>query len=259
MLSLVTATSLALSTGFGLSPGACLLPHIGGGPDVYEHDEMMGSRNRGDPHAALLQAPVRQTPAVPSRRHHLLAAAAAATVCTAPAANAASGPAVDLVVTVGELAIQARALQFYVRDTAPASRANYAAMRTRVRRARTEQLQPLLSAMAAAAPDLRICAPELADCDCAPEPRRMAMAARQVEVVRTQLDALDAALADARGFDAIEGEQMRASYVGGGVERALEEICEATDLYLDLAAGRPLMTARLAPVAPDTHATRRTR
>ena len=85
MFILVTTTSLALSTGFGLSPGSCLLPHIGGGPDVYEHDEFSGSRSRGNPHAALLQAPVRKMPEVPSRRQHLLAAAAA--VCAVPAAG----------------------------------------------------------------------------------------------------------------------------------------------------------------------------
>ena len=43
-----------------------------------------------------------------------------------------------------------------------------------------------------------------------------------------------------------------AVYPAGTVERELEMLCEATDAFLDLAAGRPAnpMAARLAPVRP---------
>lgn len=187
----------------------------------------------------------------PSRRNVLAAAAAftSSAVFTPPAANAATGAAVDLVVQVGDLSTQARILQFYVRDQVTSSRADYGPLRKRVMRDRAG-LQQLLVDMSAAAPDLRICAPELADCDCTPDPKRMARATQQVEFVRTQLDALDAALADPRGFDELESGQ--GSYVGGGVERALEEICEAADTFLDLAAGRPLMTERLGLIGDSS-------
>ena len=39
---------------------SCVLPHIGGGPTIHEHDEMMGTRSRGNPYAALLSAPVQK-------------------------------------------------------------------------------------------------------------------------------------------------------------------------------------------------------
>ena len=57
--------TLALSTGMGLSPGSCLLPHLGGGPDVVELDESLGSRKLGNQRAALLQAPVFALPGFP--------------------------------------------------------------------------------------------------------------------------------------------------------------------------------------------------
>ena len=181
---------------------------------------------------------------LPTRRS-LLTAAGVAIVGSPPAANAATGTAVDLVIRVGESSTRARALQFYVREEAPIHRANYAPLQRRMARERAN-LQQLLGDMAAAAPDLRICAPDLAACDCAPDPMRMASASGQVDVVRAQLMALDTALADARGFDLLEAGQ--ATYLGGGVELALEEICEASDTFLDLASGRPLMTDRVGPL-----------
>ena len=232
MWPMLLAAATGLSTGFGLSPASCLLPHIGGGPDIVEHDIEVGHYR-----AALLQAPVQKQnneliAAAPSRREVLAAAATAATVVgAAPAANAASGAAVDLLVTIGQLSTQARTLQLNVREAVPSARARDAVVRARPR------LQQLLTAMSAAAPDLRICAPELASCDCAPDPKRMALAVRQAEVVGEQLRVLDAAL-----------KEPAASFPADAVERALEQICDAADLYLDLAAGRPVTGATTSEV-----------
>ena len=237
--------TLSLSTGFGLSPGSCLLPHIGGGPDVPEHDEMMGPRHRGNPCAAVLQAPVQQAQ---SRRSVIAAATAASTAAIAGGsrpANAAAGPAVNLVEMIGDLSTQARLLQFFLREAAPSS-SNVEKLRLRVNTERA-QLGNLGTYMAEAAPNLRICAPGKEDCDCSPDPALMSAAAAQADIVRRELVALDDALAAGRsGFELIEQGALR--YPGGRVERALEEICEAADTFLDLAAGRPLMTARVAPI-----------
>ena len=187
-------------------------------------------------------------------RRTLLATAAAALPWRGLPADAAVGPAVDAVAQIGELSMQARLLQNYVRDAAPASRAtnSYEPLQREVRRSR-RQLQSLVAAMDAAAPDLKICSPEVADCDCTADPRLMQAAAEQVQVVRVHLASLDTALASgAPGFAemTLNGGALR--YSGGAVERELEEITEAADLFLDLAAGRPLMTARLAPFKAPT-------
>lgn len=58
-LALPSIAILSLSTGFGLSPGSCLLPHIGGGPDIAETD-LLVSPPQKHANAALLQAPVRK-------------------------------------------------------------------------------------------------------------------------------------------------------------------------------------------------------
>ena len=51
MLVALFSASTALSTGYGLSPGSCILPHIGGaGPEVFETDLLAGSRG------AMIQA-----------------------------------------------------------------------------------------------------------------------------------------------------------------------------------------------------------
>ena len=112
--------------------------------------------------------------AATSRRGLLAAAAASLPLRGLSPADAAVGPAVDLVVQIGELSTQARTLQDYVRSTAPTSRATgrYISLQREVSRVR-RQLQRLLATMTAAAPDLKICSPELADCDCAPDPRLM--------------------------------------------------------------------------------------
>ena len=54
---------LGLSSGYGLSPSSCLLPHMSptAAPSFTEHDELLGSRKLGDPATALLQAPMRNT------------------------------------------------------------------------------------------------------------------------------------------------------------------------------------------------------
>ena len=60
MLVALFSASTALSTGYGLSPGSCILPHIGGGgPEIFETDLLLGSR------CAVIQAPVLKA----SRRH----------------------------------------------------------------------------------------------------------------------------------------------------------------------------------------------
>ena len=55
-------TAVAISSGYGLSPTSCILPHIGvtAGPEVIDHDEMAGTRSRGSTYAAALQAPVQK-------------------------------------------------------------------------------------------------------------------------------------------------------------------------------------------------------
>ena len=176
------------------------------------------------------------------------ASAAVATSILAPklAAKAAAGPgATDLVAQVGDLSLKARELQFYVRESAPSGRHNYGLLRKRVTRERRQSLQQLLAAMDMAAPDLKICAPAQADCDCLADPELMGTAKLQVAVVREQLDRLDAALAQPEGFEELSTSGGALVYPGGAVERSLEMICEAADLYLDLASGRPLMTARI--------------
>ena len=151
-------------------------------------------------------------------------------------ASAAARPAVDLVVKVGELSMQARALQFVVRDTAPANRANrannYGALRVRVERERRTLFSPLLTTMAAAAPDLRLCSHAAASCDCEPDADLMREAERQVEAVTEHIALLDAALASRQGFDEIDEIGGAALYLGGAVEREIEEICECADRFL---------------------------
>lgn len=247
---------VAISTGVGLSPGQCLLPHIGGGPDVYEKD-MFCSKQFENPQAALLSAPTTAAPPhsaetstkpTSSRRSVIGAVAASASVMQVPrAANAATNTAVDLVVEVGDLSLQARQLQLYVRNSAPVTSGAGAVVRQRVSR-EIDALQRLLAAMENAAPNLRICAPAEAGCDCVPDAKLMATASLQVDVVREQVARLRTSLADPKGFDELVAGGGAIVYPGGAVERALETLVEASDLYLDLAAGRPLMTARLAPL-----------
>jgi len=63
---------------------------------------------------------------------------------------------------------------------------------------------------------------------------------------------LDAAAASSRAFELLTLKGGAVVYAGGAVERELEEISEAADAFLDLAAGRPLMTARVAPLPAAT-------
>ena len=59
---LATAVGPALSTGFGLSPSSCLLPHHSThGPSIHESDLMLTNGRLHDPRAALLRAPVQNT------------------------------------------------------------------------------------------------------------------------------------------------------------------------------------------------------
>ena len=100
MLSLLAATT-AISTGYGLSPGSCVLPHVGGGPEIVENDLLAGSACH--PSGANAEG-IRAVQCLIAA-----AAASAASVCSVPAANAASGQhAVDLVVKIGELSAQAK-------------------------------------------------------------------------------------------------------------------------------------------------------
>ena len=64
-------SAMAWTAGVPTSPGACLLPHIGGGPDIIEHDDIfLAPLKLGkEQHSALLQAPLQK--ATPS--HHPLA------------------------------------------------------------------------------------------------------------------------------------------------------------------------------------------
>ena len=177
--------------------------------------------------------------AQPVTRRDLLAAAVAVPNFPGPARAASSrGSDVDAILCVSELSMRARTLQNEVREHAAATRGRVVSERP--------QLKAMLDAMDSAAPDLHLCLPTLADCNCQPDASLMHDARLQVETVRAQLANLDVALASgARGFDPISDDGMLASYPGGAVERSLEEICEAADRFLDLASGRPLMTARL--------------
>lgn len=182
----------------------------------------------------------------PSRRHVCTAAAAAATagliqLPTTPSVAAATAQAIDLLAEVGDLSTRARILQYELREHGD---------RRRVVRERPK-LEKLVVSMNAAAPELRICAPALADCDCTPDPELMHDASRQAAIAATALVDLDAELAKGeRGVSPLVAEgSLIASYPGGALEAALEELCESADRFLDLAAGRPLMTARLAPLS----------
>ena len=263
MLCFLHLSPLGLRTGCGLSPSSCLLPHISPTANNFpEHDEMLGSRHRGDPAAALLQAPMQaptttaaaRSPTTTATRRGVLTAAASTAAATVTVslpgqAEAAQGAAVELVEQIGTLSMQARALQFAIREDAPANRNDDAPLRALVARER-RQLQQLAATMAAAAPDLRLCDPEAADCDCVPDPVLMRAAARYAASAEARLAALDGVLAKRGAFD--ELRDGAAVYPAGTVERELEMLCEATDAFLDLAAGRPAnpMAARLAPVRP---------
>ena len=192
--------------------------------------------------------------ALTSRRRVLTgAAAAAATTATLSVrpASAAEGLAVELVATIGELSTQARSLQFYVRENAALNRAA-AAKRVAGQR---QLLRRLQEAMAAAAPDLRLCAPEAADCECTADPRLMKMAAGEVDEVRRHILQLEMVLERRGSLDVLsDGAGI---YQGGAVERELELICEAADRYLDLAAGRSVdlgLAARLSPTGGSSSA-----
>lgn len=188
-------------------------------------------------------------PATP--RRSVLAAAAAASVLPLArplACGAAASPAAaDLVTRVSELSVQATQLRFAVR-AAGGGAASDGALRSRVAKERP-RLKRLLAAMEAAAPDLRICAPGAESCDCLPDAELMRAASAQVASVRTHLASLDVAAASAAGFEELALGSGGASYPAGRVERELEEICEAADAFLDLASGRPPMTARLSPLS----------
>ena len=63
MLAVLTSVP-ALSTGFGLSPSSCLLPHHSThGPAVHESDLLLSNGRLHDPRAALLRAPVQNSTA----------------------------------------------------------------------------------------------------------------------------------------------------------------------------------------------------
>lgn len=196
--------------------------------------------------------------ALTSRRRVLTGVAAAATTTATTATalqpvSAAEGPAVELVAKVGELSTQARQLQYYVRETAPSSRSAAAKQVARQR----QLLLQLQEAMAAAAPDLRLCAPELADCECTADPRLMQRAASEVDEVRRHVEQLEVVLERPGSLDElVDGAGL---YLGGAVERELELICEAADRYLDLAAGRSVdlgLAARLSPTGSSSSSAR---
>lgn len=181
------------------------------------------------------------------RRSSFIAVACAAATLPMLPVCAAIDEAEDLVATVGQLSTQARTLQLFVRTSAAQ---DYASVRKRVVGERPK-LRLLRDAMKAAAPGLRICSAETADCDCTPNTALMSEATRQASVVAEQLVALDAALdAGARGIEQVETGALL--FRGGAVEQALENICEAADLYLDLASGRGRAAGMLARVAPIT-------
>ena len=189
-------------------------------------------------------------------RRSLLAASTLGPFAACPESRAAEAEAVDAVVLVSQLSLQARDLQLYVRMQAAEQRAsgsaNFETLRSKVEKARAPLLGRLLAAMQTAAPGLRLCSPETAACDCSPDPELVREAARQVEAVRMHLAELDAAAASSRAFELLTLKGGAVVYGGGAVERELEEISEAADAFLDLAAGRPLMTARVAPLSAAT-------
>ena len=113
------------------------------------------------------------------RRRILASAAAALTSRSTFSANAASGPAVDLLTTVSSLSLRARELQYFVREDVPV---RVKAQRVRARR---KDLDELLGAMSVAAPDLRLC--RVADCECTPDAMLMDSAVEQVTAVRSHL------------------------------------------------------------------------
>jgi hypothetical protein len=183
-----------------------------------------------------------------ARRSALTILAGSAFALPASGAAAVGGGAVDLVTQVGTQSIAARTLQLSLRDAAPIRGSKISAARRRLARERPG-LQDLLTSMELAAPDLRICAAERADCDCDADPKLMAAAQLQVDVVRLELGRLDAALAQGpEAFEELVTSGGAVVYPSGAAEQALEAICEAADTYLDLASGRPLMTARIAPL-----------
>ena len=269
---------LGLSSGYGLSPSSCLLPHMSPTASSFaEHDELLGSRNLGDPATALLKAPMQKlmqnastmpanvsptarrasvTMRMPTgrmtRRGALLGAtslaAAALPLAGLPrAAEAADLVAMEMVEQVGSLSMQARALQFAMREAAaPAGRTDDA-LRALVARDRP-LLEQLATAMTTAAPSLRLCAPGAEDCECVSDPARMRAAARYAAAASARVGALDAALSAPGGFTGLQ--DGTAFYEGGRVELELEMLCEASDAFLDLVAGRPTnpMADRLAPV-----------
>ena len=223
---------LGLSTGFGLSPSSCLLPHISPtAPSFTEHDELLGSRNLGNPASALLKAPMQNvsmarrasiTMSMPTdrmtrRRAFLLGAASLAAL---PRDAAADVAAMEVVEQVGLLSMQARSLQFAIRE-APASRTDDA-LRTLVARERPV-LQQLAAAMTAAAPALRLCTPGVEDCDCVSDPARMRAAARYAAAASARVGALDAALATVGGLTRLQDGS--AYYEGGKVEQFRARMC----------------------------------
>ena len=155
-----------------------------------------------------------------TRRGVLATTAAALAVPLSQPAAAAEGKAADLVSRVSKLSTEARALQYDVRENGRAAAA-------RVGRARP-LLQRLEEAMGSAAPRLRLCAPDLAACECEPDPALMQAAAREFGEVRAHRAMLSEALASTDAFD--ELADGPATYLGGRVERELEAICEAASL-----------------------------
>ena len=82
-----------------------------------------------------------------------------------------------------------------------------------VHRAWTWAAAGAVVAMAAAAPNLRLCDPETADCDCVPEPGRMRAAARYAASAEARLAALDGVLAKRGAFDELRDGDQRAQAV----------------------------------------------
>jgi len=115
----------------------------------------------------LAPGPTPRASCPPVSRRELLGATAAALAAVPRSANAAEGPAVDLVAEVGELSTRARTLQYELRQAAPS--AGYARVRARVAKER-KSLQRLVSAMGEAAPSLRIAGPTLRPASARPTP-----------------------------------------------------------------------------------------
>jgi len=209
-----------------------------------EHDELLGSRNLGNPTAALLKAPMQNVSMMPAnvspptrrasvtmrmptvrvaRRGALLGATSLAASLAAAAlplaglpraADAADLVAMQMVEQVGSLSMQARALQFAMREAAaPAGRTDDA-LRDLVARDRP-LLEQLATAMTTAAPSLRLCAPGAEDCECVSDPARMRAAARYATAASARVGALDAALSAPGGFTALRDGS--AFYEGGKV------------------------------------------